>query len=240
MAAAAISHLRRGAQRHALLHLSRRHFSNSPLTAAAPLAAAAARRLLSTTVEPATSSAAGSYKPPPLDPFRAALAPSSPPLEAPPLDELPTAPSHSEAAPEQDPVDLQHEELDGLKAGVQAVRSREESPQEKEAWWLLNRAVVNYCGSAVGTVAANDPSTANHMLTYDQVFIRDFVPSAIAFLLRGESDIVKNFLLHTLQLQVSPHIALKMIITAAIHALYKNSAKHVQLKCSSSSVVNVL
>jgi hypothetical protein len=41
------------------------------------------------------------------------------------------------------------------------------------------------------------------MLNYDQVFIRDFVPSAIAFLLKGESDIVKNFLLHTLQLQVS-------------------------------------
>ncbi|CAD6203375.1 unnamed protein product [Miscanthus lutarioriparius] len=39
------------------------------------------------------------------------------------------------------------------------------------------------------------------MLNYDQVFIRDFVPSAIAFLLKGESDIVKNFLLHTLQLQ---------------------------------------
>ena len=51
-------------------------------------------------------------------------------------------------------------------------------------------------------MAANDPSTSQ-MLNYDQVFIRDFVPSAIAFLLKGESDIVKNFLLHTLQLQVS-------------------------------------
>ena len=204
MAAAAISHLRRGAQRHALLYLSRRHFSNSPLTAAAPLAAAAARRLFSTSVESGTSSTAGSYKPPPLDPFRAALAPASPPLEehpltTPPLPEVASA----TAAPEQDPVVLQNEELDGLKAGVEAVRSREESPQEKEAWWLLNRAVVNYCGSAVGTVAAHDPSTANHMLNYDQVFIRDFVPSAIAFLLKGESEIVKNFLLHTLQLQVS-------------------------------------
>jgi hypothetical protein len=113
---------------------------------------------------------------------------------------------------------------------VEAVRSREESPQEKEAWWLLNRAVVNYCGSAVGTVAANDPSTANHMLNYDQVFIRDFVPSAIAFLLRGESDIVKNFLLHTLQLQVS-HIALPQLYPSSLYA------KHVQLKCGSGNVV---
>jgi hypothetical protein len=33
----------------------------------------------------------------------------------------------------------QEVELQGLKAGVEAVKSREESPKE-EAWWLLNRA----------------------------------------------------------------------------------------------------
>ncbi|CAL5404237.1 unnamed protein product [Camellia sinensis] len=33
------------------------------------------------------------------------------------------------------------------------------------------------------------------------VFIRDFIPSGIAFLLKGEYDIVRNFILHTLQLQ---------------------------------------
>ncbi|PWZ28736.1 putative alkaline/neutral invertase A, chloroplastic [Zea mays] len=40
------------------------------------------------------------------------------------------------------------------------------------------------------------------MLNYDQVFIRDFVPSALAFLMHGETEIIRNFLLHTLQLQV--------------------------------------
>lgn len=34
-----------------------------------------------------------------------------------------------------------------------------------------------------------------------QVFIRDFVPSALAFMMEGEPEIVKNFLLQTLQLQ---------------------------------------
>ena len=34
-----------------------------------------------------------------------------------------------------------------------------------------------------------------------QVFVRDFVPSALAFLMNGEPEIVKNFLLKTLQLQ---------------------------------------
>ncbi|CAI0382094.1 unnamed protein product [Linum tenue] len=85
--------------------------------------------------------------------------------------------------------------------GVEIVSPRrEESDIEKEAWKLLNDAVVRYCGSPVGTVAANDPGDKTP-LNYDQVFIRDFVPSALAFLLRGEGEIVRNFLLHTLQLQ---------------------------------------
>ncbi|XAR52719.1 hypothetical protein NMG60_11020928 [Bertholletia excelsa] len=49
-------------------------------------------------------------------------------------------------------------------------------------------------------MAANDPAD-KAPLNYDQVFIRDFIPSALAFLLRGEAEIVRNFLLHTLQLQ---------------------------------------
>jgi hypothetical protein len=141
MAGATISHLRRGAQRHALLCLSisRRRFSS---TAASPLAAAA-RRLLSTTVDAGASSSGEHYKPPPFDPFRAAtLSPSAPPLESPPVeDEPPSSPpppeeaAASEAAHEQATLACQEVELEGLKAGVEAVKSREESPEEKEAWW---------------------------------------------------------------------------------------------------------
>ncbi|XP_010276558.1 PREDICTED: alkaline/neutral invertase A, mitochondrial-like [Nelumbo nucifera] len=76
----------------------------------------------------------------------------------------------------------------------------ETSEIEKEAWKLMQNAVVYYCGRPVGTVAANDP-TDEQPINYDQVFIRDFVPSALAFLLQGEGEIVRNFLLHTLQLQ---------------------------------------
>ncbi|KAB1995023.1 hypothetical protein ES319_D13G133400v1 [Gossypium barbadense] len=79
-------------------------------------------------------------------------------------------------------------------------RASHESEIDKEAWSLLRDAVVTYCGFPIGTVASNDPGD-KHPLNYDQVFIRDFVPSALAFLLRGEGEIVKNFLLHTLQLQ---------------------------------------
>lgn len=77
----------------------------------------------------------------------------------------------------------------------------DETEVEKEAWSLLQNALVTYCDTPVGTVAAatdgNQPPQ-----NYDQVFIRDFIPSALAFLLKGETEIVKNFLLHTLQLQV--------------------------------------
>lgn len=86
---------------------------------------------------------------------------------------------------------------------------RDESEAEKEAWRILENAVVRYCGSPVGTVAANDPGD-KMPLNYDQVFIRDFVPSALAFLLKGEGDIVRNFLLHTLQLQVCRNVTFSM------------------------------
>ncbi|KHG16119.1 hypothetical protein F383_01238 [Gossypium arboreum] len=87
---------------------------------------------------------------------------------------------------------------EGLGKGKNGVSI--DSAIEKEAWDLLRDSVVSYCGFPVGTVAANDPGD-KQPLNYDQVFIRDFVPSALAFLLKGEGGILKNFLLHTLQLQ---------------------------------------
>lgn len=98
-------------------------------------------------------------------------------------------------------------ESDGVGKGVNGVdvpeivtRKREESEFEKEAWRLLKNSVVTYCNSPIGTLAANDPND-KQPLNYDQVFIRDFVPSALAFLMKGEGEIVRNFLLYTLQLQ---------------------------------------
>ncbi|GLT88438.1 hypothetical protein SLE2022_064650 [Rubroshorea leprosula] len=98
--------------------------------------------------------------------------------------------------------DVKKEDLEGIN-GISVTESgdkRKQSEIEKEAWRLLENAVVMYCGSPVGTVAANDPGD-KQPLNYDQVFIRDFVPSALAFLFRGEGEVVRNFLLHTLQLQ---------------------------------------
>ncbi|KAK8915895.1 Alkaline/neutral invertase CINV2 [Platanthera zijinensis] len=78
--------------------------------------------------------------------------------------------------------------------------STEPHPMIAEAWDALRRSLVYLRGQPVGTIAAVDHA-AEEVLNYDQVFLRDFVPSALAFLMNGEPEIVKNFLLKTLLLQ---------------------------------------
>ncbi|EXB36936.1 hypothetical protein L484_018310 [Morus notabilis] len=104
-------------------------------------------------------------------------------------------------------VQQSKQEKDGLTSnGANGTVVRDEFRKisvdsiEDEAWNLLRDSVVYYCGSPIGTIAATDPTSSN-VLNYDQVFIRDFIPAGIAFLLKGEYDIVRNFILHTLQLQ---------------------------------------
>ncbi|NDJ19963.1 glycoside hydrolase 100 family protein [Myxacorys almedinensis] len=69
----------------------------------------------------------------------------------------------------------------------------------RDAIALHNKAIFYYRGKPVGTVAAQDPSI--DALNYDQCFIRDFVPSALVFLMQGDAEIVHNFLTVTLELQ---------------------------------------
>lgn len=73
-------------------------------------------------------------------------------------------------------------------------------PMVADAWESLRRSLVYFRGQPVGTIAAYDHAS-EEVLNYDQVFVRDFVPSGLAFLMNGEPDIVKNFLLKTVQLQ---------------------------------------
>ena len=70
-----------------------------------------------------------------------------------------------------------------------------------EAQGLLNASILHYQGKAIGTVAARDQGV--EALNYDQCFIRDFVSSALFFLIDGRADIVQHFLVETLALQNS-------------------------------------
>eukprot|EP00249_Psilotum_nudum_P002039 c14870_g2_i1 orf=1-534(-) len=64
----------------------------------------------------------------------------------------------------------------------------EPHPMVADAWEAVRRSLVYFRGKPVGTIAALD-STAD-TLNYNQVFVRDFFPSALAFLMNGEPEIV--------------------------------------------------
>jgi Alkaline and neutral invertase len=64
---------------------------------------------------------------------------------------------------------------------------------------LLEKSILYYRGKPIGTIAAQDPTVAS--LNYDQCFIRDFVSAALVFLMQGQIEIVRNFLVETLHLQ---------------------------------------
>ncbi|WP_199295992.1 glycoside hydrolase 100 family protein [Trichocoleus sp. FACHB-591] len=81
----------------------------------------------------------------------------------------------------------------------QAAPQVAKSVLEKQAWEALEQSIIYYQDRPVGTVAARDPELT--ALNYDQCFIRDFVSSALVFLIRGRTDIVRNFLEETLKLQ---------------------------------------
>ncbi len=71
----------------------------------------------------------------------------------------------------------------------------------EEAMRLLDDSIVYFKDSPVGTVGAKDPSV--EALNYDQCFVRDFISSALVYLLIGKPEIVRNFLIETLALQSS-------------------------------------
>jgi hypothetical protein len=69
----------------------------------------------------------------------------------------------------------------------------------EEANIALDAAIMYYKGRPVGTLAARD--TQALALNYDQCFVRDFVSSALVFLMTDRAEIVRNFLEVTLKLQ---------------------------------------
>jgi len=69
----------------------------------------------------------------------------------------------------------------------------------EEAYTALERAILYFRGKPIGTVAACDPNA--DALNYDQCFIRDFVASGLFFLMQGQPEIVRHFLIEVLSLQ---------------------------------------
>lgn len=70
---------------------------------------------------------------------------------------------------------------------------------QDQAWEALEKTIIYYQERPVGTIAASDPDI--DALNYDQCFVRDFISSALLFLIKGRPEIVRNFLVVTLKLQ---------------------------------------
>ncbi|HEY9667651.1 MAG TPA: glycoside hydrolase 100 family protein [Coleofasciculaceae cyanobacterium] len=71
----------------------------------------------------------------------------------------------------------------------------------EEAESRLRQAIMTYKGQPVGTVAAKEAGPKEEQLNYGHCFIRDFIPSGLAFLMQDDREIVRNFLEFTLGLQ---------------------------------------
>ncbi|SCZ54923.1 glycoside hydrolase 100 family protein [Thiohalomonas denitrificans] len=67
------------------------------------------------------------------------------------------------------------------------------------AYAILEASEMRYRGRVIGTVAARDPNAPAE--NYADCFVRDFVPSALVYLLDGRETIVRDFLQTVLELR---------------------------------------
>ncbi len=115
-------------------------------------------------------------------------------------------------------------------------------PIETEAWALLEESIIYYQGRPIGTLAACDQSQA--ALNYDQCFVRDFVSSALLFLIKGRVDIVRNFLEETLKLQpkerqLNAYQPGKGLIPASFKVVSKNGQEYLEADFGEHAIARV-
>ncbi|WP_455222683.1 glycoside hydrolase 100 family protein [Kaarinaea lacus] len=69
----------------------------------------------------------------------------------------------------------------------------------QSAYELLEKSLIYFNGQPVGTAAACDESVV--AANYHECFVRDFVSSALVFLMNGRQDIVRNFLVTVMRIR---------------------------------------
>jgi len=69
----------------------------------------------------------------------------------------------------------------------------------QSAYELLEQSLIYYKGQVIGTAAACDERVV--AANYHECFVRDFVPSALVFLMNDRAHIVRNFLVTLMQLR---------------------------------------
>ncbi|GJL73444.1 MAG: alkaline invertase [Nitrosomonas sp.] len=110
------------------------------------------------------------------------------------------------------------------------------------AWRELYKSVIEYKGQPVGTVAARDPGS--DILNYDHCFVRDFAVSSFAFLMRGDTEIVRNFLTIMVELQgkvkyMSCYMAGKGLMPASFKVVMADGSVQLEADFGEKSIARV-
>ncbi len=113
---------------------------------------------------------------------------------------------------------------------------------EKQAWEILQKSILYYQGRPVGTMTTYDSSLK--ALNHDHCFIRDFVPSALLFLIKGKYDIVRNFLEETLKLQpkkglFDAYIPGQGLIPASFKVVSKDGEEYLEADFGEQAIARV-
>lgn len=100
----------------------------------------------------------------------------------------------------------------------------------QSAYEILEKSLIYLDGKPVGTAAACDELAV--AANYHECFIRDFVPSALVFLLGDRSDIVRNFLQVVMQLSGQQHVMKghkrsKALMPASFHVVEEDGKERV-------------
>jgi len=99
----------------------------------------------------------------------------------------------------------------------------------KTAFQLLDDSIIYYQGRPVGTAAASDPRPV--AANYHECFIRDFVPSALVFLMSDRAEIVRNFLTTVMNLRgqhavLEGHKRSMGLMPASFKVIEENGEEH--------------
>ncbi len=113
---------------------------------------------------------------------------------------------------------------------------------EKQAWEILDKSIIYYQGRPVGTRTSCDQIKKD--LEHDHCFIRDFVPSALLFLIKGKYDIVRNFLEETLKLQpkknqLDAYIPGQGLIPASFKVVSDNGQEYLEADFGEHAIARV-
>lgn len=113
---------------------------------------------------------------------------------------------------------------------------------EQQAWNLLEKSITYYQNRPIGTITVCDTSQA--VLNFDHCFVRDFVSSALLFLIKGRYNIVRNFLEETVKLQpkekrFDAYTASRGLMPSSFRVVSENEQEYIEADFGEQAIARV-